>query len=94
MTENGDSLHLDPSEIYFSFRPDYRYDFASTLRYREAGTWRFEEGFLFARDTTQPANPERIVAIERLTIDSLVMRMRADSAERLVVLLRESPPPE
>ena len=93
VTENGDSLKLDPREITFDFRPDNRYAFTSTLRYREAGTYRTEEGFLFARDTTQPTNPERVVAIEKLTIDSLVIRMSADSARRLVTLLRTSPPP-
>ena len=88
--EDGDSLKLDPREITFDFRPDNRYDFTSTLRYHEAGTWRYDSGYLFAKDTTQPANPERVVAIEKLTLDSLVLRMQADTAERFVVLLRSS----
>ncbi|MCP9236720.1 hypothetical protein [Lewinella sp. JB7] len=91
VTENGDSLKLDPREITFDFRPDNRYHFTSTLRYSEAGTWRYDSDYLFARDTTQPANPERVVAIEKLTVDSLVLRMQADTAERIVVLLRTSP---
>ena len=95
VTEDGDSLRLDPREITFAFTPDNRYTFTSTLRYREAGTWRFDSGYLFAQDTTQPSNPERIVAVEILTIDSLVLRMQADTAQRLVYLLRTSaPPPE
>ncbi len=89
--EDGDSLKLDPREITFDFRPDNRYDFTSTLRYHEAGTWRYDSGYLFARDTTQPTNPERVVAIDLLTVDSLVLRMQADTAERYVVLLRTSP---
>ena len=93
VTEEGDSLRLDPREITFRFTPDNRYAFTSTLRYREAGTWRYDSGYLFARDTTQPSNPERIVAVDILTTDSLVIRMQADSAQRLVYLLRTSPPP-
>ena len=93
VTENGDSLRLDPREITFDFRADNRYAFTSTLRYREAGTYRTEEGYLFAQDTTQPTNPERVVAIEKLTADSLVIRMNADTAQRLVTLLRTSAPP-
>ncbi len=93
VTEDGDSLKLDPKEITFDFRPDNRYEFTSTLRYREAGTYRMEEGYLFAQDTTQPTNPERVVAIEKLTHDSLVIRMSADTAQRLVTLLRTSAPP-
>ena len=89
--ENGDSLKLNPREITFDFRADNRYDFTSTLRYHEAGTWRYDSGYLFAKDTTQPANPERVVAVEKLTPDSLVLRMQADTAERFVVLLRSTP---
>ena len=93
VTENGDSLRLDPREITFDFGPDNRYAFTSTLRYREAGTYRVDEDYLFAQDTTQPTNPERVVAIEKLTVDTLVIRMSADSAQRLVTLLRTSAPP-
>ncbi|CAH0999025.1 hypothetical protein LEM8419_00320 [Neolewinella maritima] len=93
VTENGDSLRLDPREITFRFTPDNRYVFTSTLRYREAGTWRYDSGYLFAQDTTQPSNPERVVAVETLNLDSLVIRMQADTAQRLVYLLRTSPPP-
>lgn len=93
VTEDGDSLKLDPREITFDFRADNRYDFTSTLRYQEAGTWRYDDGYLFAQDTTQPTNPERVVAVEKLTLDTLILRMKADSAERLVTLLRTSAPP-
>ncbi len=93
VTEAGDSLRLDPREITFRFTPDNRYAFTSTLRYREAGTWRYDSGYLFAQDTTQPSNSERVVAVETLTLDSLVLRMQADSAQRMVYLLRTSPPP-
>ena len=93
VTENGDSLALDPREITFAFTPDGRYEFTSTLGYAEAGTWELRDGLLLAQDTTQPDTPERVVSVETLTADSLVMRMRADSAERYVYLLRQSPPP-
>lgn len=93
VTEDGDSLKLDPREITFDFRADDRYEFTSTLRYSEAGTYRTEAGYLFAQDTTQPTNPERVVAIEKLTVDSLIIRMSADTVQRLVTLLRTSAPP-
>jgi len=89
VTESGDSLRLNPAEIGFTFRPDNRYTFRSTLRYQEAGTWRYDYGYLFARDTTQPQNPERVVAIDKMTPDSLMLRMKADTAERYVLLLRQ-----
>lgn len=87
--ENGDSLRLDPSEVGFSFTPNNRYVFRSTLRYTEAGTWRYDNGFLFARDTTNTAAEERIVAIEKLTADSLEIRMMAGEQERRITLLKD-----
>jgi hypothetical protein len=87
--EGGDSLRLDPAQVGFVFRPDNRYTFRSTLRYQEAGTWRYTDGFLFARDTTRPEVEERIVAVEKLTADSLEIRMLAEGKERELVFLRQ-----
>ena len=87
--EAGDSLKLDPAQVGFLFRPDNRYTFRSTLRYEEAGTWRYTDGFLMARDTTRENSPERVVAVEKLTPDSLQIRMLSDDKERWVTLLRQ-----
>jgi hypothetical protein len=87
--ESGDSLKLDPAQVGFLFRPDNRYTFRSTLRYEEAGVWRYTEGFLVARDTTRERSPERVVAVEKLTVDSLEIRMLSDDKERWVTLLKQ-----
>ncbi|TXF84252.1 hypothetical protein FUA23_21305 [Neolewinella aurantiaca] len=87
--EAGDSLKLDPTQVGFLFRPDNRYTFRSTLRYEEAGTWHYAEGFLMAQDTTRNDSPERVVAIEKLTHDSLRIRMLTEGKERWVTLLKQ-----
>ena len=87
--ENGDSLKLDPTEINFEFTPDNRYRYRSTLNYTEAGTWKYENGYLYARDTTGHGAGDYIVAVDLLRPDSLLLRMKADSAERKVLLLRQ-----
>ncbi|NJC26078.1 lipocalin-like domain-containing protein [Neolewinella antarctica] len=87
--ENGDSLQLDPGEISFEFHSDNRYAYRSTLNYREAGTWRYENGYLYAQDTTGQEATQYVVAVDLLRQDSLLLRMKADSAERKVLLLRE-----
>ena len=87
--EGGDSLRLDPAEVGFVFRPDNRYTYRSTLRYEEAGTWRYADGFLYAQDTTQAGAEARIVAVEKLTADSLEIRMLAGGKERELVFLRK-----
>jgi len=86
--EEGDSLKLDPTQVGFVFPPDNRYTYRSTLKYVEAGTWRYAEGFLYAQDTTQAGAEERIVAVEKLTRDSLEIRMLAGDKERELVFLR------
>lgn len=88
VTENGDSLRLDPTEVGFTFRPDQRYHFRSTLKYTEAGTWSYDRGFLIAQDTTQPNTPERVVEVEKLTPDTLLLRMMEGTAERHLLLLK------
>lgn len=89
VTEGTDSIHLDPAEIGFTFTPDNRYQFRSTLRHREAGTWIYQEGRLMANDTTGIDAEQRVVAVDKLTVDSLVLRMKGDSLERVVVLLKQ-----
>jgi len=87
--ESGDSLKLDPAQVGFLFRPDNRYTFRSTLRYEEAGTWRYSEGLLTAQDTTRENSLERVVAVEKLTIDSLEIRMLSDGEEQWLILLKQ-----
>lgn len=87
--ENGDSLKLNPAEIGFEFLPDNRYRYRSTLNYREAGTWQYQDGYLYAQDTTGKGATQYVVAVDLLRPDSLLLRMKADSAERIVLLLRQ-----
>lgn len=89
VTEGGDSIRLNPAEIGFVFTPDNRYQFRSTLRYREAGTWTYENNRLIANDTTDTDSPQRVVAVDKVTPDSLVLRMNGDSSERVVVLVKQ-----
>ena len=86
VTENGDSLRLDPAEVTFRFTPNNRYRYTSTLRYAEAGTWRYEQGHLFATDTTGAATEPRVVSVDLLRPDSLVLGMNGGLS---VVLLRD-----
>lgn len=87
-TAAGDSLALDPAEVGFVFTPNNRYTYRSTLRHAEAGTFRYVPGYLFATDTTR-AGEERVVAIDKLTEDSLVIRMKADTTFKVLTFLRD-----
>lgn len=88
ITEAGDSMRLNTDEVRFHFQEDGVYKYYSTLGYQEAGHYRYERKYLFAKDTTQPTGQERVVAIDYLTEDSLIMRMQQDSLTRIMILER------
>jgi hypothetical protein len=89
ITEAGDSMQLNTMDVGFSFAPSGIYNYRSTLRYQEAGRYRYDNGYLFAQDTTKAGAKERIVAIDKLTPDSMIMRMQQDTLERVILFLRE-----
>lgn len=86
--QNGDSMRLSPQQVGFVFSPNGRYEYRATLRYTEAGTYHRKGEFLIAKDTTRANSSDRIVAIDRLTADSLVLRMQEGEAERSLILLK------
>ncbi|MEM7573064.1 MAG: lipocalin family protein [Bacteroidota bacterium] len=88
-TQAGDSLQLDANEIFFQFGEDGIYHYQSTLNYQEAGTYRLQQGILYATDTVHREQTERVVAIDRLNEDSLTIRWRRAGAEQLITLVRE-----
>lgn len=88
LTEEGDSVMVNPAEIKFEFQPDGRYSYASTLNYKEAGTFRLQQVYLYTTDTTGSAPDEKAVEIELLTNDSLVMRMIREEQEQRLTLIR------
>lgn len=88
-TQAGDSLQLDATEIFFQFGEDGIYHYQSTLNYQEAGTYQLKQGILYATDTVHQEQAERVVAIDQLTEDSLLIRWRRAGAEQLITLVRE-----
>ena len=89
LTEEGDSLAVDLSDIRFEFRDDGRYYFHSTLNYEEAGTYRLDGPYLFSTDTLKSLSREKAVEIMLLNADSLQLRMQELGKERIMLLKRE-----
>lgn len=86
--ENGMPLDIDHSEIGFSFTNNGYYQFNSNLGYRESGHYSIKDGMLFTLDTVNKASSEKAVYIEKLTFDSLFLRMNADGNERILKLYK------
>lgn len=89
ITQEGDSMRLDPAEVGFVFEPGGRYSYRSSLNYREAGHYHYQTGYLFATDTTHENSAERIVALEQIGIDSIRITMRHDTTNRFLLFIKQ-----
>ena len=87
VTEEGDSLALNPAEIKLSFAEN-KYEFMSTLNYKEAGTYQLQSNLLLTKDTTRNNLLEKGVEITKITTDSLFIRMNEQGRERKMILVK------
>ncbi|MBK7408307.1 MAG: lipocalin family protein [Saprospirales bacterium] len=88
LTEEGEQLNLDPGEIRFEFLAKKGYIFSSTLKYREAGTFRVQTEYLITQDTSHAGATDKSVRIVQLEADTLVLEMKDQEKTRLLKLLR------
>lgn len=88
LTETGDSLPVDVGVIHFTFDGEGRYAFHSTLNYREEGAFKIRESYLYTLDELAAGAREKAVEITRLSRDTLILRMREQGKERIMVLER------
>lgn len=88
LTQEGDSLEIDLEDVSFEFKENGRYQFNSTLKYEEAGTFHVDGPYLFSIDTTQNMDHEKAVEIIQLSGDTLILRMEDLGNERVMVLRR------
>lgn len=89
LSEEGDSLKVDASDVRFSFSASGRYQYFSPLNYHESGLYNIEGKYLLWTDTTRSEQAEKAVEIVKLINDSLVIKMNNEGKERLMVLLRD-----
>lgn len=90
LTEQGDTLAVELSEIQFEFTAEGHYHFQSTLNYKEAGTYRLDGPYLFSTDTLQPPLREKAVEIIHLSGDTLQLKMKELGKERIMTLKKVS----
>jgi len=86
--EGGKPLPVEASEIKFEFEEDNQYEFFSTLKYHEAGTYYVEDSYLYTTDTFNQASTEKVVEIMLLDGDSLHLKMKEQGQERILKLRR------
>ncbi len=88
VTEEGEPLQVDASEISLVLSPQGQYLYRSTLNYREAGKWYFQSGYLFTQDTLKQGSREKAVQVVKLQEDTLELRMKDGVRERMLMLTR------
>lgn len=88
LLEGNEPLDLSPAEISFEFFESGAYEFQSTLKYREKGSFYLDGDLLVTTDTMNQASVEKTVAIVRLSSDSLHLLMDERGKERLLKLAR------
>lgn len=86
--ENGMPLKVDNNEIGFEFNQNGYYQFRSTLSYLESGRFTIKGDMLFTLDTVNKASSEKAVQIEKLTCDSLFLKMDSEGNERMLKLYK------
>ena len=86
--ENNMPLKLDHSNIGFEFNDNGFYLFTSTLNYRESGRYSIKGDMLYTLDTVNKASSEKAVKIQKLTRDSLFLKMDAEGNERILKLYK------
>ena len=89
LTEETVPLEVEMSQIKFDFRANGQYDFHSTLNYREAGNYKIQSNYLLTTDTLHATAHEKMVKIESIQNDTLVLLMKKENKERKIKLIRK-----
>ncbi len=89
ISQEGDSLQIDPKVVQFTFNKDEGYTFKSTLNYHESGTYYILDKRLFTLDTLNRASTEKAVEILLLTPDSLHLKMSDAGKGRLMKMVKQ-----
>lgn len=69
-------LEVNHSEITLAFTQNNTYYFTSTLNYKEAGHYQLDGQKLLTKDTLQNPPTSKTVLIEKLTPDTLRIKMK------------------
>lgn len=89
LEEEGEALDVELDKIQFTFYPNAKYDYKSTLNYREAGHYQMRSKYLYTTDTLNQASVEKVVEVIRFIPDTMVIKMNQDGKERLLTLAKQ-----
>ncbi|MEM6697363.1 MAG: hypothetical protein AAF599_03135, partial [Bacteroidota bacterium] len=90
LIEEGDSVKMDLAEVGFLFDEQGRYQFQSTLNYREAGFYTKNNNLLYTTDTLTENRNRQAVKILKLKEGLLELGMVDRGKERVLSLKKET----
>ena len=89
LQECDDLVPIQTELVNFEFTKNGKYTFNSTLNVHEDGVFRIKKNYLFTKNETNHAAAEKVVLIQSLTNDSLVLAMNYKGKDQLLTLIRE-----
>ena len=87
--EQGEPVEINTEEVSFEFFENGRYNFNSTLNYKESGRYYTMGQLLYTTDTTVSNPIEKPVKVILLTADSLHFKMNDKGVEQDLKLYRD-----
>lgn len=87
--EEGTPLEVNVDAINFSFDENGGYEYASTLKYKEKGSYYLQGDLLYTLDTINEGSVEKAVRITMLSSDSLYIKMNDAGKERILHLYKK-----
>ena len=87
--EEGKALEVNVDAIGFTFDEMGGYEYSSTLKYQEKGSYYLERDLLYTTDTLNQGSVQKAVRITKLTPDSLHLKMNDAGKERVLHLYKK-----
>lgn len=89
VSEEGRVLELNPAEITLDFGEE-KYEFTSTISYKESGDYALKGNFILTKDTIQGNSKAKKVEVIKLSKDSLQIKMVDKSKNRILKMKRKT----
>jgi len=89
VVRNDQPLNVNLSEITLEFDGEERYEYKSTLNYKEAGFYKFHKDRLETQDTLLKSSAPKVVIVESLILDTLRIKMKSESDWMYLTLERD-----
>lgn len=90
LTECDNVVPIQTELVDIEFMSNGKYIFHSTLNVKEEGVYKIRKNFLFTQDKMREKAPEKVVLIQTIEDDTLVLQMSYKGKDQWLTLVKES----